>query len=107
MAKQFFYLSLTSLIILLLSNYVAIGFHGLFWLKSSLQYAMQPVISNTAAGSLIKRLFILLLVPITTVAIPSMGYFLIKRKRLPLPYFRQLLWSTWLIMLTTLFSRPL
>lgn len=95
MLRQSLIYLLLSVFIVIFAAYahVLIVYLDMLYTYTNLQ--MAPIFSSGAVGVLIRKTISLVVIPVAIAAIPALIYRLIKGQ--PLPYFIQITWLLWLI----------
>lgn len=96
MLKQsFIYLGL-SILIVLFAEYAHLMIVYIDMLYAYVNVKLAPIFSHSDLGIMIRKVFSLLLIPVTIASIPALLYRLFKGR--PMPYFIELTWFLWLIL---------
>lgn len=94
MKQGLIYLAL-SIVIVVFAEYAHVLIVYLDMLYTYVNLKLSPVFSSSELGILIRRVFSLVLIPVIIAAIPAVLYRLIKGSNMP--YFIQITWLLWLI----------
>lgn len=60
-----------------------------------INFKLTPIFSQTGVGIIIRKVILLVFIPIIIAAIPALGYRVVKGGEMP--YFYELTWTLWLI----------
>lgn len=60
-----------------------------------INFKLAPIFSHTGVGIMIRKVILLVFIPVIIAAVPALGYRVIKGK--DMPYFFEFTWTLWLI----------
>jgi hypothetical protein len=93
MLRQFLiYLGL-SIIVVLFARYAQLIIFYIDQFFIFINLKLTPIFSQTGVGLVIRKVIVLMLIPIIVAAVPALGYKLIKGK--DMPHFLALTWVIW------------
>ncbi|OGV25380.1 MAG: hypothetical protein A3F18_00260 [Legionellales bacterium RIFCSPHIGHO2_12_FULL_37_14] len=94
--KSYLYYFIASILVVLLAKYIH---SALIYLDNFYTYVnalIAPIFNQVGLGKIVHQTLVLILIPIIIIGIPSLVYRLIKHQTMP--YFANLTWATWLIL---------
>jgi len=95
MLRQSIIYLVLSILIVSFAKYVHLMIVYIDILYNAVNLKLMPVFSNSETGIMIRKVFSLVVIPVVIAAIPALIYRLIKGKQLP--YFIQITWFLWLV----------
>lgn len=95
MLKQAIIYLCISIAVIFLAKYIHLVIVYIDLAYTYVNVKLAQIFSPGETGSLIRRVFVLVIIPVIIVGLPALIYRLIKRKTMP--YFFELIWIIWLI----------
>ncbi|KTD22940.1 hypothetical protein [Legionella londiniensis] len=95
MLKQSIIYLVASILVVLFAKYIYLIILYIDMTYVYINVKLAPIFSRSALGILIRKIVTLTVIPIALSAIPALIYWVIKRRFMP--YFIQLVWLFWVI----------
>jgi hypothetical protein len=95
MFKQAMGYLIISIIVVMCAKYAHLLIVYIDMFYTYLNVTLAPIFSHSELGILIRKIITLVLLPVAIMAIPALIYYAIKGNRLP--YFIQITWILWLV----------
>ncbi len=102
MLKQIIVFILLCLIAIFIMTHIKTGLHALVAAYNWVDHTLAALFSGGTIGHVIRKLIALAGIPILVGLIPAFIYWLIKRSGFP--YFMEVVWVTWLLLVAALAS---
>lgn len=95
MLKQSLIYLLLSILIVVFARYAHLLIIYIAMFFQYINFHLTPVFSQTGWGLMIRKVLVLMFIPLIITAIPALGYRLIKGK--DMPHFLPIVWVLWII----------
>ena len=99
MIRQIFILLLISIVCVYFMTHITWFMHFIDHLHSIFVKQLSLIFAGGKIGMMVKEVVALVLIPLIIAAIPAIIYWFIKRQHMP--YFADILWVTWIMLLTS------
>lgn len=96
MLRQSLIYLVLSIFVVIFAKYVHILVVYLDMVYTYLNLTLAPIFSYSETGIMVRKVLVLVLLPILIVAIPAIIYWFIKSRRMP--YFIEITWVVWLVL---------
>lgn len=100
MLRQSLIYLLLSILIVVFARYAHILIVYITMFFTYLNFKLTPVFSTTGWGPMIRKILILMFIPLVITSIPALGYRVIKGK--DMPHFLPTLWVIWTIIVLSI-----
>lgn len=95
MLRQALIYLILSLLVVIFANYAHLAIVYIDTLFTYVNIQLAPFFNNTGWGLMIRKILVLVLLPIAITSVPAIFYKIIKRK--PMPHFISITWMIWII----------
>lgn len=95
MLRQTLILLLLSILVVLFAKYAHLLIVYIDMLYTWINFKLTPIFSQTGVGIMIRKVILLVFIPILIALVPALIYKLVKGGQMP--YFLELTWCLWLV----------
>jgi hypothetical protein len=95
MLKQGLFYLLLSILVVVFAKYAYLLIVYISMLYTSLNVKLIPIFAHTGLGVIVRKIILLVLIPVLLTLIPALIYRLVKGKEMP--YLIELTWCLWLV----------